>query len=104
MEDEDEDENIDMPRSMMRFVRGMEDEGEYDSDDNGIYTGSSDYRNHPIDLDSYATGYAMHQYGDDEDDIEDGDYTGTMYQDQSLWNSDRFNGRTEAYDEEYEED
>ena len=108
-EDEEEydisymDQNYSLPQSMMGFVRGMED-NEYDSDDDGIYAGSSDYRNHPIDLGSYSTGYAMHQYGDDEDEIGDGDYTGLMCKDESQWNHEQMYGRTEAYDSDDDED
>ena len=90
-DDENEEDGI--------FIRGANDE--YDSDDDIEYS-SIDFRNRAIDLGTNIN-YSMQHYGDDDDDIGDGEYSGYM-NDSSRWSRERIYGETEAYDPYYDEE
>jgi len=82
-----------------RFSGGLNEE--YDSDED-IYDmpGSSQFRNHAIDISFGSTNshHAMYQYEDYNDDEGDGEYSGLMRTDNTPWNNEGISGKTEAYD------
>ncbi len=88
-----------LPQSIIGYTRGpgIGNDEEYDSDED-YYERTSQFRN--CNVNYMANGnYSMHQYGDDEeDDMEDGDYSGYMHTDASQWSLERIYGETEAYD------